>query len=446
MGLCLLALGCASADELSRRSQEDLGAGHVQKAYDQAKKALKKDGSNAPARAALSDAGAALTGQRQDQVLALAAAGDTLGAAGEAVRLDDLRREMAELGAGSTADTAFARAALQIRTDAASLHYRKGLDLIDQERPKQAYDEFLEARRMVPGYRDVEVRIRSSYEAALSRVAILPFENQTNVRGLSMDMATEVQNEVGRRLDPKEFRFTALLGADEVFARVPVSALARLERDDALRIARDLDADRIVVGSFHALRSEKTSESYTITVYRKGPPPPKIRKPGAPPTPPEYIPQDLHIVRHRRNTSLSYDFSILDVRDGRSLAARSKTVSATAIVVWTDDEPEGDCDDYSLVSPEIEKNEPDRVKSAHENWKKCAGDWKLHAFLERARHEHEHEHRTYKPDEDRKTFYGFSANHPVFLGELPPEGDLALVALDSMWQEVLAALREADKE
>ena len=38
-------------------------------------------------------------------------------------------------------------------------------------------------------------------------------------------------------------------------------------------------------------------------------------------------------------------------------------MSATAIVVWTDDEPEGDCDEYSLYSPDIEKNDPDQVKS-----------------------------------------------------------------------------------
>lgn len=437
---CLFVLGCASADQLARRSEMELRTGHAQKAYDQARKALKKDRSNARARAALASAGVTLAHQRQDQVLALAMAGDTL-AAGESVRqLDAFRRELAGFGASPPPDTAFTRTEHLIRVAAAGIHYQRGREELDAGRAKSAYDDFLAAHDLVPGYRDVEARIRASYQAALTRVAIFPFENQTDVRGLSVEMADKINAEVGRHITPKEFRFTVLLGRDDVYARIPVSALSRLEREDALRIGRELGADRVVVGRFYGLRSQNNDASYVITTYRHQPHREKEEQDAS--TRKEYVEEKLSITRHERRVWVTYDFSILDTQDGTPLLTRSATLPATASVVWTDYEPVGDCNSYALYTPELQKQEPETVKDIQGQWRECAGDWGLPAFLERARSERRHV--SYRP-EDRQLFFDFSPEYPVFLGELPPEDDLAFVALDRVWEPLLAALRELDE-
>jgi len=150
----------------------------------------------------------------------------------------------------------------------------------------------------------------------------------------------------------------------------------------------------------------------------------------------------MHVSRHERRVWVKYDFSILDTHDGKILLTRGDEVPAEAIVVWTDYEPVGESNSYALYTAEMQKAHPEAVKVIDGRWRQCAGGWKLSAFLERARDEHRHTR--YRP-EDRQAFYDFSSEHPVFLGELPPEGDLAFVALDRVWEPLLAALRELDK-
>ena len=441
--LCLFVLGCASADQLARRSEMELQTGHTQGAYDQAKKALKKDRSNARARSALALAGTTLARQRQDQILALATAGDSLSASARVLQLEAFRRELADFGVSLPPDTSFNETKHRIRLAAADTYYRRGREELEAGRARPAYDDFLATRDLVPGYRDVEARIRASYQAALTRVAILPFENQTDVRGLSVELADKMHAEVGRRITPKEFRFTALLGRDDVYARIPVSALSRLERQDALRIGRELGADRVVVGRFYGMRSQNNDANFSFSTYRRRPQKEKeaaseaSRKDDK-----EYVEEKVNITRHERQVWVTYDFSVLDTHDGKALLSRSATLPANACVVWTDYAPAGDYDKYSLFTPELKSKEPETVKAIEGRWHDCAGSWKLPAFLERAGSKGRHER--YRP-EDRQSFYEASSDYPVFLGELPPEDDLAFVALDGVWEPVLAALRELDK-
>jgi len=226
-----------------------------------------------------------------------------------------------------------------------------------------------------------------------------------------------------------------------VYEKVPVAALIRLDRDEALRIGRQLGVDRIVVGRFYGLRSQNSSHDFVITTYRR-----VVRKhkddarPASTKT--EYVEDQIHVSRHERRVWVSYDFSILDTRNGASLATRTATLPAGAVVVWTSDVADGDCDDYALESPDLEKSRPDAVRANREQWKQCAGDWKLPAFLERSRDGRD---RAAYRSEYRREFYGFSDDHPIVLGELPPESDLAFVALDRVWEPVLAALKDLDE-
>src|SRR5262249_12831241 len=269
--LCLLVLACASSDQLAQQSDKEMQAGHAQKAYDKAKKALQKDRSNDHARAAMASAAAQLMRQRQDEITALAAAHDTLAAADRTLQLDAFRRELADYAVSLPVDDEFDAAEHRIRNGAAGIHYRRGSEDLDAGQPKRAYDEFVATSHMVPGYKDVDERIHAAYEDAVAHIALLPFANETDVRGLSLELADKTYDEVARRINPKDFRFTVLLGRDAVNATVPVAALDHLDRSDAVRFGRELKANQVIVGRFFGLHSQTNTETYRQVVYRRVP-------------------------------------------------------------------------------------------------------------------------------------------------------------------------------
>jgi hypothetical protein len=442
MLLCLLVLACASSDQLAQQSDKEMQAGHAQKAYDKAKKALQKDRSNDHARAAMAAAAAQLMRQRQDQITALAAARDTVAAGDRTLDLDAFRRELAEYAVSLAPDADFDAAEHRIRAAAAGIHYRRGSEDSAAGQPKRAYDEFVTTSYLVSGYKNVDERIHSAYEDAVAHIALLPFANETDVRGMSMELADKTYDEVARRINPRDFRFTVLLGRDAVDATIPVAALDHLDRSDAVRFGRELKADQVIVGRFFGLHSQTNTATYRQLVYRR-----VARKEGEGETwvgRPSFTweEQQVGIMRRERNVSVQYEFSVLRTDNGEVLANRTATMTADAITVYTDYDPVGSCDDYFLYQPDLEKTQPEEKKRITQEWQAHVGDWKLGSFLEHARSEHEHT--TYQSS-DRRAFYNFQRANPVFLGDLPPEGDLALVALDRVWEPVLEVLQQLDK-
>ena len=436
----------ALADELvrsstGRESREDLAAGHVQRAYDKAKKALRKEPSHGPALEAMAEAGAPLLQQRQVRVFALAAVGDTLAACDACLRLDAFRRELANFAVYIPSDPQFAVREARIREGGAGIYYRRGQDEDAVGRPRRAYDEYRAANTILPGYRDVAERIRTTSEAAIAAVAIMPWQNQTGVAGLSLELTDKIYLELGRRITPRDYPFTVLMGRNEVFDRVPLSALDNLSRDHAVQIGRDLGADLIVVGRIFGLQSQNNSVNYIQRVYR--PRPAGVGKSGQSSDPADgYIEETLTIVRREMILSIRYEFTVLDTRTGYEVATRSATIPASVVTVFTDFRPEGNRREYRLYPANLARTDPERVKRIEREWKERVNDWRLPDFLERA---HADGNRTTYRPEDRARLHNYSANLPIFLGSLPPPEDLARVALDRVWVPVLGVLRELDR-
>ncbi len=63
--------------------------------------------------------------------------------------------------------------------EAAEMHYRNGRDLERQGRNREAARAYTMAMSYVPNYRDASERYNFTREAAMKRIAILPFENVT---------------------------------------------------------------------------------------------------------------------------------------------------------------------------------------------------------------------------------------------------------------------------
>ncbi|HVP38553.1 MAG TPA: hypothetical protein VMS93_05145 [Candidatus Saccharimonadales bacterium] len=436
VAVALLAVSCASPDKLARQSDELLAQGQAQEAYEKARKALDKEPDNEHARQAMTAAAASLMEGWKRDVRALAGS-DTVAAARRCIDLDAFRRQLSDYRVGLPPDTAFRRDEREIRSNAAQRYYGRGLDALRGHQPRVAYDAFLAARDLLPGYLDVESLIREAYDRAVTRVAILPFANQTDATGLTLELADRIYSEVARRVTAKDFRFTVLVGRDEIYARVPLDALSEMTRDAALRIGRDLDADCVIYGRVYGLSANSNNETFHTPLERR-----ETVRDESGRSSERYAEDDMAVTLRSRSVSVRYELEALDTGTGKALDRRAEERTAEAHTVYTDYLPAPDYDDYSLYRPEVKQSEPERARALDQSWKDRVGSWSLPELL---KHAHDQHDRTaYRPDY-RGEFLGHSRGRPVFLGDLPPAGDLAEIALDDLWEPVLSVLKDLEK-
>src|SRR5256885_707257 len=81
-----------------------------------------------------------------------------------------------------------------------------------------------------------------AYEQALTRVAVLPFAYAGKDDGSGREIGAQWRDALADALAPPHARFTRVLGADAVAAKMTVAQLGRLSRDDAVRIGRQTRA------------------------------------------------------------------------------------------------------------------------------------------------------------------------------------------------------------
>ena len=433
--LALLALSCASANRLSRRSERELAAGDLEGAYEHARAAVAKQPANPRAKAAFDAAATRLVEDRKTRILAIAEA-DTVAAARQALRLADLRGEIARYGATFPADTAFFRHDAALRVGAAGILYTRAERELTARRPKEAWADFRGAAEFASGYRDVGRRIDEAYAQALARVAILPFADQAGVPGLSRSLADLTYARVAPHIRPDDFRFTRLLEPGQVYGSITVAELDALARGDAVRIGRRLGADQVVTGRVYGMRASTNTNTYHQMIFRK-----VVDRDSAGTRRERFVEQEFRAVEREREVSVHYDVEVLDVEDEASLVAYADATTAYARVVFTDFQAQGDCADYCLVPPGLRQSDRARAEKIEQEWKSHFGTWTLPSLLERARKD-----RTHARDSggDRAAFFADCHERPVWLGELPGENDLAAIALDVIWQPVLGMLKELD--
>lgn len=433
--IALLALGCASANRLSRKSEQELAAGDLASAYQHARRAVAKEPTNPRARAAFAAAAATLVDDREKRILSIADV-DTLAAAERVLELAELRVEVVRHGFALPPDTAFSRHEVAIRVGAARVHYAAAEHALAARSPKVAWAEFRDAQRFVAGYRDVGRRIDEVHAQALARVAILPFADQSGVPDLSRTLADRVHAEVARHVRPDQFVFTRLIDPALVYARITVAELDGLTRADAIRIGRRLGADQVVTGRVYGLRTSTNTTAVHQSIFRR-----VVERDTAGVRRERYVEHDFHAVERERIVTVQYDLEVVDAEDETSLAAYNDAVEGYARVVFTDFRATGSCDDYYVVPPGLRKSDPARAERLETEWKDHFGTWTLPALLEKARSDH---HRSRYSASDRQAFFGDCRERPVWLGGLPGENDMATIALDVIWQPVLGMLKELD--
>jgi hypothetical protein len=430
-----LALSCAGSSKLAQQSDKAYSQGELGKAYQKAARALRKDPENQQARAAMTRVATRLVEERVAEIRGLAAR-DTVAAANRSLELDKFRDELAGYRIVLPPDPAFDRDDAAIRRGAAGIVYAQAVEDLGAGAPKRAYDEFQTAQQFQPRYRDVAHRIQQAYEETQPRVAFFPFANETDLGALSKGFADRAYAELSRRIASSDFRFTELIPSERVYEALPVAMLDRVSPREAARIGRDLGVDRVIVGRFYGLRTHTNVGAFTQTVYHK-----TADKDDKGAERERYSEGTMVVVTRDRELSVGYEYSIVNVEDGTAITGNSGTLHAFAHSILASTPVSGDDKDYCLLPPDLRTKDPERAKRVDSDWQDHCGDWSLGDLLARSR-------------SDRGSGYAsrygdgwvLKANgRAFFLGELPPEGELAKLAFGQVWEPLTQTLADLDR-
>ncbi|HSQ60685.1 MAG TPA: hypothetical protein VLT84_09685 [Acidobacteriota bacterium] len=367
---------------------------------------------------------------------ALAAAGDTAAAGSVCLELDAFRSEAAEYRVVPAADESFDRDAARIRHAAAGRLVRSAEEAMADGRARNAYDQLDLARTLEAGYPGLDERQREAYAEALHRIAILPVSNQTEARGLGMEVTDLVYREAADRVRRRDFPFTVILPRSEVFSRITLAEANDLDRSDALEIARAVDADLVVRGRVYALSTESRRDTWEGSIFRR-----VAFRDSSGRSEERYDEIPIEVTGMTRRVTLRFEFEIRETDGGTTVVSHDEPLSAGARVTYTSYRPEGDCDDYVLASPALKRANSASASSRERAWKEHCGSWELPAYLETVQ---KGSRRAYESSM-RSEFHGDTESRPVILGELPPAEELAAVAVRHSWEPLVEALRRLER-
>jgi hypothetical protein len=314
--------------------------------------------------------------------------------------------------------------------------YDLGARSMAEGRPKRAHGHFVESDHFWPGYRDVDRRIQAAWERAVTRVAVLPYENQCGVAWLPKQLNDVAYGQIARRVEGGALRYTELVPPDEIEKVMTVSQLGRITPEDAARIARKVGATRVVWGRYYGLRAETRTDTYREGIYRRVQGRDDQGNPVA-----TWIPVEFTAIWRERDVKVSHEYRVLAAASGAQIGGGGAEQTLVARTYFTNFVPEGEPGDYALLPPDLRTSDPSRARKADENWKQRFGEkTTLSGLLTMSRGGKERAR--YKP-EYRPQFYPGQPG-PVFLDDLPPADEVAYVALMNSWEPVMAELRRLD--
>jgi len=413
-----LAIGCAGPSKLTDKSEEKLAGGNAWGAWQLATRALDKEPGNPRARAAATAAGASIAQDWQRRIRALAEV-DSVNAAEQVLELSEFRENAARY-ATIPVGAEWPEEEHTLRGTAARLHYHRGLNAANSDRPKKACAEFAHAERFVPGYRDVAKRADRALGEALTRVALLPFRATSEDASLGVEVAQAWRDNLLQDFAPPAASFTRILGDDAIERFMTVSELEGLSREQAIRLGRKAGAHRVVWGSIGRVRSSTKLNLFRDTIVRR-----VVEREAKGSESVRWVEVPIEVVARVRDVTVGVDYEVIAVKSGVSIAHRHFDRSTSARVVWTSHQVEGDPASYSLVSETVRAANPDRVKEVEKRWKSVCGDATTLVQVLQARRASGNSGRYAR--ESLPRFLAGAAF--VFLEDLPPAEDLAYAAL-----------------
>src|SRR5262249_39694975 len=155
-------------------------------------------------------------------------------------------------------------------------------------------------------------------DEAHTRVVILPFADQTGVPGLSQQLAQLLYASAAGGLDSEHQPFTELVDPAQVNERVTVDQLTEMPRESAVRLARQLHADRVVFGRVYGLRSNTDSDHYHETIWHR-----VTERDTSGKSVDRYVDVPFEAVVRERDVSVRYELEVFDLRSRTSVDTRT---------------------------------------------------------------------------------------------------------------------------
>lgn len=413
-----VAVGCSSTSKLSEKSEKKLAGGDAWNAWRLATRALEKEPGNPRARHAATAAGSSIVEEWQRRIRATAET-DSVAAAEEVLKLNEFRSAAAHyatipVGAGWSSED------LAIRAAAARIHYQRGVGAMVSKRPKKACDEFSEADRYVPGYRDASERADRALDEALTRVAVVPFRAQSTDPTFGVQVARAWRDDLVEDLVPPAARFTRVLAGNSVERDLRVSEIDNLSREDAIRLGRVRGAQRVVWGTVGVVKSSTRLDVFKDTVCRR-----VVERAADGSEAVRWLDVPIEVVARVRDVTVPVDYEVIETANGSTLTHRHFDRATTARVVWTSQSLEGEPASYSLVSEPVRAANPDRAARMEKRWAAVCGTTTTLAQVVEARHRSGSQGRA-----ARETAQRFVAGAAfVFLEDLPGANEMAMAAL-----------------
>ena len=428
-----LVLACAGPTKLAQKSEEKLAGGDAWRAWQLATRALDREPGNPRARHAATSAGTMIVQEWRQKIHGLTSI-DTLTAAEQVLELAEFRTSAVRYAVLPAGDQASIEEEQAIRYAAARIHYQRGLAARDAKRPKAAYMHFADVERYVDGYLDAAKLADNAWAKAVTRVAVMPFQSSGDAP-IGREAADAWRDALTQELAPPQARFTRMLGADAVEQSMTVSQLRRLSREDAVRIGRKAGAQRVVWGSVGGVKSQTRLHLFHETIARRI----EIRDPEGNTTT-RWVDVPFEVVARTREVTVGMEYEVISTTDGATISHRQFDGSTMARVVWTSYVPEGSLDAYALVSEALRAANPDRARDVETRWKDTCGESTTLQQVLQARRSTSTSGR-YQRDRLARFMVGAAF---VFLEDLPPASDLALVAAAHGWQPLRDDLARFD--
>lgn len=429
----LLAPGCGGPAKLAEHSEEKLAAGKSWQAWKLATKALDKAPGNVRAKAAADAAARTIAADWQRRILALGSV-DSLGAAEQVMEFVSFRADAARYTTVQV-DSGWTRAEQTLRQGAAHSHYQSGTADLRSRRPKSAYRQLLEAERFWPGYRDASALADRALQQGQTRVAIVPLRVAAGAAGLGREVAASWRGEIVGRMSPPGSQFTRILPVEDVEGAMRVGDLGRLTRDDAIRLGRQVTADRIVWGSIGEPDSKSSLQVFSDTVARR-----IVEKDAAGHSTERWVEVPIEVIARVRTVNVNFEYEVISTRDGSTLARRGDTRTMKARVVWTAYTPEASPETYALVSEQMRAANPDRARQVETKWRAVLGEGTTLVQVLDAKRSISHQ-----PIERGEALGRLMAGAAfVMLEDLPSTEELTLGALAGGWDPIHQDLLRLD--
>ena len=434
LGLVLLSFvlvsGCAGPAKLAQKSDEKLAEGDMWKAWSLATKALDKAPAHPEARQAAANAASVISEDWQRKIRARAGV-DTEAAAEDALNFVQFR-----INAIPYTDVPVGPDWMEFENDlrlrVAASHYDAGEQALASGRPKAAYGQFTETTRFWPDYPDADNRAAVALEEGLTPTAIAPLRSNSGPRSLGSEVAASWRGDLVQNLPPGSY-FTRLLPTEAIEQQLRVSDLGSLDRDDAVRYAREAGADRVVWGTVGEVDSDSGVRYYRDSVYRK------VReKDAAGHTVTRWIEVPIEIIARIRTVNVDLEYEVIGTEGGVTLARRTAPQSMQARVIWTSYTPEAGPDTYALVTDQMRSGDPEYARKVEAKWISVVGEGTtlgqvLSAKTSKSR---------MSSGEAVGRFLAGAAF--VLLEELPSTEELTFGALAGGWRSVHGTLVELD--